>query len=253
MNNRTTISLCLLTWNEIDGCRMDVPQIPFKEFDEVFAVDGGSDDGTVEFLLESGIRVLKQPTPSLNAAYAYAYEVSDSEAVVFFHPKGTVPPSDLRRFRPFFDDGFDLVVASRNMRGATNEEDSRFLKPRKWFVSALAALLSLLWRREGNKIGDVLHGFRGMTQSAFQRIAPDAVGVTIDAEMVAGVYRHRLPRIEFPTAEQDRLHGSTHFKALPTGWRILKYVMRSLVRRYDRTHETPGTIPHDEDTSNLRA
>jgi len=43
------LTLCLLTLNELEGCRHDVPNIPLEQFDEVFAVDGGSTDGTVEY------------------------------------------------------------------------------------------------------------------------------------------------------------------------------------------------------------
>ena len=36
------ISLCLVTWNELQGCQIDVPQLPRDHFDEIYAVDGGS-------------------------------------------------------------------------------------------------------------------------------------------------------------------------------------------------------------------
>lgn len=245
MNNRMTIALCLLTWNEAEGCRMDVPRIPMDEFDEVFAVDGGSDDGTVEYLTGVGIRVMKQPRPSLNAACAYAYELSNSDAVVFFHPKGTVPPEDLKSFRPLFQQGYELIIGSRNAPGGTNEEDSRVLKPRKWFVLSLSTLLSGLWRRDGEKIRDVLHGFRGMTAHAFEIISPTPSGVTIDAEMVTGAYRHRIPRIEFPTSEQARRHGTTHFSALPTGWRILQYIVRTLFEGADPSRAVRTSPPQE--------
>jgi hypothetical protein len=41
------LSLCLVVWNELEGCKLDVPRLPRDAFDEVFAVDGGSTDGTV--------------------------------------------------------------------------------------------------------------------------------------------------------------------------------------------------------------
>jgi len=44
------VSLCLIVWNELLGCQTDVPNLPLDEFDEVFAVDGGSTDGTVAYL-----------------------------------------------------------------------------------------------------------------------------------------------------------------------------------------------------------
>ena len=53
------IALCLITWNEIDGVRHDVPMIDRSKFDQIYCIDGGSTDGTVEYLKESGIPVLK--------------------------------------------------------------------------------------------------------------------------------------------------------------------------------------------------
>ena len=54
------VSLCLLVWNELEGCKLDVPGLPLDQFDEVYAVDGGSKDGTVAYLEQHGIKVHTQ-------------------------------------------------------------------------------------------------------------------------------------------------------------------------------------------------
>jgi hypothetical protein len=33
------LTLCLLTWDEIEGCRQDVPRLPLDQFEEVYAID----------------------------------------------------------------------------------------------------------------------------------------------------------------------------------------------------------------------
>jgi len=38
---------------------MDVPNIPRESYDEIFAVDAGSTDGTIEYLESQGIPVFK--------------------------------------------------------------------------------------------------------------------------------------------------------------------------------------------------
>ncbi len=225
------ISLCLIVWNEIKGCELDVPGLKREAFEEIYAIDGGSTDGTVAYLESQGIPVYRQPKKGLNAAYIHAVERSSCDAVITFFPKGTNETEDLLKFRPFFDAGYELIIASRNIRGGKNEEDSRILKPRKWSVLSLALLAGLLWRREGYWIRDVLHGFKGFTIPAFRKIAPLDYGISIDIEMVVRAYRLHLKRIEFPTIEKPRAYGQTHFKFLPTGIFLAKYLCHELGRR----------------------
>lgn len=224
------VSLCLIVWNELRGCQTDVPRLPLDEFDEIFAVDGGSSDGTIEYLEQAGIPVHRQPKRGLNAAYVHANDVATGDAVVVFFPKGTLPTEDLRKFRPLFDQGYDLVVASRQLPGSVNEEDIHFFKPRKWAVWGLSALAALVWRREGAWVRDVLHGFKGWRKPAFSRMKLLDFGLSIDIEMVVRSYKLRLSRIEFPTKEFARGYGETHFKIWPTGKRLLSYLWFELQR-----------------------
>jgi len=218
------LSLCLIVWNELKGCETDVPLLPFEEFHEVFAVDGGSTDGTVEYLLSKNIKVHRQPRRGLNAAYVHANDIAVGDAVVVFFPKGTLPVQDLRKFRQYFQVGNELVVASRQIEGSLNEEDSNLFKPRKWAVLCLACFAGLIWRREGYLVRDVLHGFKGWTRDAFAKMDILDHGISIDLEMVIRSYRLRLSRCEFPTQELARSYGETHFKILPTGKRLASYL-----------------------------
>ena len=224
-------SLCLLTLNELTGCRKDVPQLPRNAFDHVYAVDGGSTDGTVEYLQQHGIKVVAQTRRGLNGACWDAVDHCGTEFLVFFHPKGTTPPADTVKVKEALErDGFDLVVASRNCPGGHNEEDIHLLKPRKWFVTFLA-IMAAAWRREGPIIWDVLHGFRGVRKSAFLAMNPPQFGATIDLAMVVQAYRRRLKRAELPTTETHRLFGETHFKVLPTGMALVLYVIKEVFRK----------------------
>jgi len=225
------VALVLLTYNEVDGCRNDVHQIPRDAFDQIYAIDGGSNDGTVEYLISQNIDVFKQPVKGYNQAYIYAIEKCKCEAIVIFQPKGTVPVDSILKFRGYFDKGYELIIGSRMISGASNEEDTQIIKPRKWFVEALGLISSILWKREGKLIWDVLHGFRGITVSAFQKLDVLPYGLTIDLEMVSRGYKKRLKMIEFPTTETRRIGGKTHFKALPTGKRMLKYLWFEFFRK----------------------
>ena len=225
-----TVALCLITWNEIDGVKHDVPLIDRRQFEQIYCIDGGSTDGTVEYLKASGISVYPQTAKGLNQACIDGANHCNCDAFVFFHPKGTIPVADTYRFRDFFENGYELVVGSRMMRESVNEEDGHLLKPRKWFVLSLSTLAAILFKREGNTVWDCLHGFRGMTVSAFNRLSISDFNPSIDIEMVCRSYKFRIKRIEFPTRESARLGGETHFKAFATGKKLLRYVFWEIGR-----------------------
>lgn len=227
------LALCLLTRNEIDGCRHDVPGLPLSAFDEVYCIDANSTDGTAEYLQESGINVVEQRIKGYNGAYIEAFDQArtrNADAVVFFHPKGAIDPAEVLRFRALLEGGHALVIASRLCKGACNEEDERLFKPRKWFVVVMGLVLWVCFSRRGAFAGDVLHGCRAMRTDAFALTGLRRTGVTADLEMVVAAYRLGEPIAEFPVIERERLAGRTHFRALPTGWRLLKYVGGEVVR-----------------------
>ncbi len=225
------IALCLLTWNELEGCKHDIPLIDKNKFDQVYCIDGGSTDGTVEYLKEIGIEVMQQSKKGYNAACKDAGYNCMCDAFVIYHPKGTIPIDDIYKFKTFFDQGYEFVIGSRMIKGAHNEEDDKIIKYRKWFVIALAFLAKLLFKREGNTTWDVLHGFRGMTVSAFKKMNISDYPMSFDIETCCRAYKFRIKRIEFPTIESERIAGSTHFKAFETGKKLIKYIFWELFRK----------------------
>lgn len=213
-----------MVYNELEGCKKDAPQLPRAAFDEIFAVDGGSTDGTVEYLESQMIRVYRQPKPGLNAAYVHANSLATGDAVVVFFPKGTVPPRDLLQFRPYFELGYDLVIGSRQVPGSMNEEDGQWLRPRKWAVRGLSLIAAALWCKEGPWVRDVLHGFKGWRRDAFESMRVLDYGLSIDIEMVVRSYKLQMRRAEFPTTEIPRSYGESHFRIWSTGKELASYL-----------------------------
>lgn len=225
------VALCFITWNELEGCRHDVPLIDKNQFEQVYCIDAGSTDGTVAYLKSQGITVYKQTAKGLNQACIDGAAKCKCDAFIFYHPKGTIPVEDIYKFRKFFEDGYELVVASRMMKESVNEEDGKILKFRKWFVLFLGFLAKILFQREGNTIWDTLHGFRGMTVDAFWKLQISDHNPSVDIEMVCRSYKKQIKRIEFPTKENARIAGETHFKAFTTGRKLLKYLLWECIRK----------------------
>ncbi len=193
-------------------------------------MDGGSEDGTAELLTRWGIPIVRQRARGYNAAYMEAFDHCQCDALVVFPPKGNIDPLAILKVQDALLSGADLVIASRLVAGARNEDDEKLWKPRKWFVQALSLVASFLWNSNGYRVRDVLHGFRGMQCVSFRKINPRPEGLTVDLEMVVSAYQNGLIRIEVPVQEYPRLEGATHFKALPTGWKMVKYIAKRLLR-----------------------
>ena len=232
MNNK--ITLCLIVFNELQGCKIDVKNLPRNFFLETIAIDGGSTDGTVEYLKKNNIKVYKQRTPGLNAAYMEANKVAKGDFIITFFPKGNLPVNHLLRFNKYFKKDYDLVIASRQLAGSINEEDYNFFKFRKWSVFILAYIVSLIWQKnkKNNFIKDILHGFKGWKKTAFNKMKiVEARGVSIDLQMVVRSYKLKLKYTEFATKEKPRSYGETHFKFFPTGLKLIRYLIFEIQRK----------------------
>ena len=222
--SKNRITLCLLTWNEIEGCKSDIPHVP-DIFSRIISIDNNSTDGTIEFLQSHGIEVFKQKTPSYNGAYVDAFEYAENSSIVFFHPKGSINIESLNDVVFELRNGADFVLASRIAPGAQNEEDSHFLKPRKWFVICIAIFCKIRWGM--NKtfyLDDPLHGFRGLSHNFYARLGLILPNLTADVEMVRHAYKNEFNISIIPVLERERLGGVTHFPAWSTGLKIMRFV-----------------------------
>ena len=220
------ISLCLLTWNELYGCQKVVPALPTEIFSEVFALDGGSTDGTVEYLKSVSFPVIPQQHRSYNAAYIEALEYFSGDAIVFYHPKGTVDEASLPLLVDKLAAGFDLVIASRMLPESRNEEDDQLIRHRKWFGLALSHAASIRWNRTGiPRLSDPLHGYRGLSRSFAESFTLRHTGVTADLEMVHAAYRSGAHVADVSVDESEREVGGTHFPAYSTGKSLLRYLL----------------------------
>lgn len=215
-------ALVLLTYNESEALPKLFHRIPASCADEFFAVDGGSKDGTVEFLQSKGVRVLGQDRRGRGRAFQLALEASSAEELCFFSPDGNEDPDDIPRlFAKLESGGYDMVVASRMCRGARNEEDEHWWRPRKWANLAFTFLANALWNR-GPYLTDAINGLRAVRAGAMRRLDLAADGFVIEYLMSMRAMKLGLRLGEIPTIEGPRLGGSSTSDSIPTGWAFLK-------------------------------
>ncbi len=226
------ITLVLLVFNERPCLELVLPTIPppgaDAGYDAVVAVDGGSSDGSVELLAAYGIPVIAQSRRGRGEAFLKAFGDVEADAYIFFSPDGNEAVADLPRFRPLLDSGADIVIASRMMRGAVNEEDGCILRWRKWANLAFNGLANLAFRRRGPFVTDSINGFRAITRKAALLLNLDASGYTIEYQMTMRAMQAGLAIVEFPTVEGPRVAGETQARSIPTGLRFLACFWKEL-------------------------
>jgi len=225
------ISLVFLTRNEIEALPHVFPLVQRDLFEDVFAVDGQSTDGTAEFFEQNGVPVIVQKVRGRSEAFRIAMETAKGDAVVFFSPDGNEDAKDLGRFREYLEQGSDIVIASRMMKGAWNEEDGQILRWRKWANNAFNLLANLFFRRSGPYITDSINGYRAITKKAFAELGIDGHGYTVEYQMTIRAFKKCQRMMEFPTHELPRAGGHSQAKSIPTGIAFVKMFLHELLRR----------------------
>lgn len=220
-------SLILLSFNEIEAAPKIFDRIPLSCAEEVVAVDGGSSDGTIDFLRSKNLKVVIQDKRGRGVAFQDAMKASRGESVVFFSLDGNEAPGDIPRLFELLDAGADVAIASRMMRGAFNEEDVRWIRLRKWVNHLFSNIANILWNR-GHYVTDTINGFRGIKREAFAATCPDADGFVIEYQMSIRAMKKDLNIVEIPTREGQRLGGESTAKSFPTGVVFIKQLLKEI-------------------------
>ena len=82
------VTLFVPVRNEITGIRQIMPKIRREWVDEILVVDGGSTDGTLEFLRSEGLRVVVQEERGRGVAFRIGVREARGEHVVFYSLDG---------------------------------------------------------------------------------------------------------------------------------------------------------------------
>lgn len=222
-------TLVILTLNEIEGIKAIYKKIPVFSVDEVLVVDGGSIDGTVEFFKKQGLKVIIQTLKGRGEAFRVARKEAKGDYLIFFSPDGNEDPDDIPRLIKKLEEGNDMVIASRFMKGSRNEEDDILFPWRAWANRAFTFLANILWNRK-QYITDTINGYRATTKDAFDKMKIDAPGFVIEYQMSIRSMRLGLKVCEIPTYEGERIGGESKAKSICTGLIFLRFLIREILK-----------------------
>lgn len=222
-------TLVLLTLNEIDGLRLLWDRIPVGEFLETLAVDGGSTDGTREFLQERGVPVVNQPIPGRGVAFRVAMDVARGDRLIFYSPDGNEDPDDIVRLDDLLLGGAHLAIASRFAPGSENEEDGSWFRPRAWVNRAFTHTANLLFN-DGPFVTDTINGFRALRKHDLRDLDTTVKRFPIEYQTSIRAMQRGWRIAELPTKEHQRAGGESKCLSWPVGKDHLKVLLTELPR-----------------------
>ena len=172
MREQLTTTLLLPTLNEIEAARIIIPQIRKEWVDEIIVVDGGSTDGTVEYMRGAGLRVHSQTVRGYGEGMLGAMQLAKGDVIIEFNPDGNSIPDDIPRIIAKVREGYDLVIGSRYRDGANSDDDDWLTATGNWMFTRIVNLLF------GTRYTDALVGFRAYRRKEALRLGFDAPGLS---------------------------------------------------------------------------
>ena len=218
-------TLVILNYNEIEGIKALYDKLPLDEVDEVFAIDPGSTDGSLEFLKSKGMRVIIQEIKGRGEAFRIGIREAKYENVIFFSSDGNEDSNDILKMIRFLEQGYDMAIASRFMKGSRADDSDIPLPIRGIGNKFFTIIANIIW---GGHLADSINGFRGIKKSKFQEINPDAQGFGIEYQISIRALKSKFKIKEFPTYEGDRIGGKSTAHTFATGWLFIKLILREL-------------------------
>ncbi len=223
--------ICILCKNELES----LSKIYKKLNEELrknnlnyFILDGGSSDGSLEFYQKNNIKFYNQKTSGRGAAIIESFDLTKSESLIFFSPDGNEDINDVKKILELLDNDYDLVIASRMMKGGKNEEDDNFLRFRKWANNAFNLFANLLFNKNKVFITDSINGFRGIKKNSFKMLKCDEKFYAIEYQITIRSMKLNLKIKEFPTIESPRIAGISQAPSIPTGITFIRALLKEI-------------------------
>lgn len=213
------VSVIIPTLNEAKNLPYVLPRIP-TWVDEVVLVDGNSTDRTVEvaLALRPDIRIVCQQGRGKGAALRQGFAAARGDIIVMLDADGSTDPAEIGRFVRLLRDGADFVKGSRFLQGAGTTDMTGL---RRFGNAALTTFVKSLF---GCAYTDLCYGYMAFWSRVLPLLNLNADGFEIETLISLRALRAGLRILEVHSFEAPRLHGESHLRTFPDGWRVLRTI-----------------------------
>ncbi|MEW6482919.1 MAG: glycosyltransferase family 2 protein [bacterium] len=228
------VTLLVFTLNEREGMEKIMPKIKKEWVDEIIVVDGGSTDGTIEYVRENGYSVIIQKKRGLRNAYIEALECSTGDIIITFSPDGNSIPELIPPLVEKMKEGYDMVVVSRYLKGAKSYDDDIITAFGNWMFTSL---INLIYRA---KYTDAIVMFRAWKREIFKELDLDKeetyrteerlFHTTVGVEPLLSIRaaKRKLKIAEIPGDEPPRMGGKRKLQIFQWGAAYLFEIFREI-------------------------
>jgi len=190
--------------NEIEGVKGIFEKIPIDLFDQFIVMDNHSNDGTIEFLEEHDVNVIQQKNPGRTNALIEAIEHASGDIIVNLSSDGNENPEDIPKILKKFEEGYEMVTASRFLPESKVDVEDDKLRIRVFGNKICAMLVNLCW---GTNVTDTTNALRGFTKSCYKRAKLNTFGYTENFQLTIRCGKLKIKTTEIPTQELPRIGG----------------------------------------------
>ena len=189
----------------------------------IFVYDNGSTDRTVEVARAAGAIVRREPLKGKGNVVRRMFADIEADIYVLVDGDDTYDaasaPAMIRRL---IDDALDMV------NGAREEKSEAAYRRGHRFGNRL--LTGLVARFFGERMSDMLSGYRIMSRRFVKSVPALATGFETETELTVHALELRMPIAEIMTPYRERpAESASKLRTIPDGIRIMRLIMR-LVR-----------------------
>ena len=215
-----SVTLIVLTIDEIDGMTEVMPQVQNDWVDEIVVVDGGSTDGTIEKSKELGYRVIHQHDKGEGNACRLGVRETKSDYVIFFSPDGNDLAEDIPKLVKKCNEGHKVAHISRFGKKSVSD-DAGFID--KFGNNMFTFLFNAFF---GGNYTDALNGFRIIKRSIWDKLKTDAQYLNIEQQTCIRLAKLKIPIYEIEGNEPARIGGERKMRPLTTGAQLSYQILK---------------------------